>query len=50
MGAVSEPLPTWPRDSEEWRDYRDWQADAREGNTIMGFRDWVANREQWTED
>lgn len=38
--------PTWPRDKEEREQFKDWCAEAGAGNTILGFRDWIANQRE----
>jgi hypothetical protein len=35
-------VPTWPDTPYEHQKYADWQQEARDGNTLLGFRDWLA--------
>ena len=32
---------TWPETDEERVDYQDWAVAVMDGNTILGFRDWL---------
>lgn len=36
-------MPTWPRDDAEHELFTDWQFEVGNGNTLMGFRDWIAH-------
>ena len=38
--------PTWPESPEEQVDYVDWQYEVANGDTVLGFRDWIVNREE----
>lgn len=33
--------PTWPRDDHERELFTDWQYEVANGDTLMGFRDWM---------
>ncbi|QGJ93510.1 hypothetical protein SEA_MUFASA8_62 [Arthrobacter phage Mufasa8] len=40
--SPGEPAPShWPTTDEEGARYRDWMLEVRNGNTALGFRDWV---------
>lgn len=36
----------WPENDRDRADYEDWQHDVSNGDTVLGFRDWVAHREE----
>lgn len=38
--------PMWPETDEERVSFVDWQTDVDEGNTHLGFRDWLENQEE----
>lgn len=42
-------LPTWPKTDAELIMYHTWISEVREGNTIMGYRDWMAHQEEMRE-
>jgi hypothetical protein len=35
-------VPTWPDTPFEHEKYAAWQTEAQNGNTLLGFRDWLA--------
>jgi len=41
----NEPLDEWSEDPEFGRD--EWSQDARDGDTNMGYWDWVAHRREF---
>jgi len=36
------PVPTWPDTEAERTDFRDWQYEVANGDTLLGYRPWVA--------
>lgn len=38
--------PTWPENAQERSDFSDWQYEAANGDTVLGFRDWVTHRNE----
>jgi ribosomal protein S27AE len=47
-GYLDEPEPDWGEDPEFGRD--EWSADAREGDTSLGYWDWVKHRKGFYKD
>lgn len=41
---MSTTTATWPDTEQEKVAYVDWQYEAGNGDTILGFRDWLAHR------
>lgn len=37
-----EPAPVWPENDDERASFADWQREVGEGDTVRGFRDWLA--------
>lgn len=38
------PATPWPVTDDEKIAFVDWQADVAEGNTTLGFRDWITHQ------
>lgn len=36
-------MSTWPETGEEEDLFKEWQHEVRNGDTILGFRDWIAH-------
>lgn len=43
MGNTTNP---WPSTDSERSLFIDWQTDVAEGNTSLGFRDWLAQQDE----
>lgn len=40
------PTPTWPENEDERNDFCDWQFEVGNGDTLLGFRDWMSHRDE----
>jgi len=46
VAAADGHQPTWPDTGAERADYKDWRYEVGNGDTVLGYRDWVANRDE----
>lgn len=37
---------TWPENAQERNDFSDWQYEVTNGDTVLGFRDWIMHRDE----
>ena len=44
--TISNDNRTWPENAQERSDFSDWQYEVSNGDTVLGFRDWVAPRNE----
>lgn len=44
--TISNDNRTWPENAQERSDFSDWQYEVSNGDTVLGFRDWVAHRNE----
>lgn len=40
------PVPTWPENDSEREAFDDWRHEAGNGDTLLGFRDWITHRDE----
>lgn len=43
-------MKTWPETDQERADFTDWQYEVGNGDTILGFRDWITHRDEADRD
>lgn len=41
-----EHTPTWPETEAERVAYVDWQYEVHNGDTVLGFRDWLNHKKE----
>lgn len=39
-------MSEWPQSDQERIDFVDWQYEVSNGDTVLGFRDWVSHRDE----
>lgn len=46
MTDTDRPTETWPRTAAERNSYHDWRYEVANGDTVLGFRDWLTNQKE----
>lgn len=48
--TISNDNRTWPENAQERSDFSDWQYEVANSDTVLGFRDWIAHRNERSSD